>query len=64
VALGVDDDVVLVVVDNGGGLSDRGSSSAGLGLANLRNRAERLHGTFEITGADFGGTRLTWRVPL
>jgi signal transduction histidine kinase len=64
VALSVDDDVVLEVVDNGGGLSDRGSSSAGLGLANLRNRAERLHGTFEITGADFGGTRLTWRVPL
>ena len=53
----------LEVVDNGVGLA-LPLKGEGMGLANLRSRAERLHGTFEITPVDLGGTRLTWRVPV
>ena len=64
VSLTVTDDVVLEVSDNGVGVSRPQGSEQGLGLANLRSRAEKLHGTFEVTPVDLGGTRVTWRVPL
>lgn len=58
----VDDDVLLEVQDNGVGIELPGAFGAGLGLVNLRSRAEKLGGSFEIlTGED--GTRLLWRVP-
>ncbi|MDA8357027.1 MAG: GAF domain-containing protein [Actinomycetota bacterium] len=38
-------------------------SSSGLGLANLRRRAESLGGTMLLEQAEQGGTRLVWRVP-
>ncbi len=63
VTLRVTDEVTLEVVDNGVGLA-LPLKGEGMGLANLRSRAERLHGTFEITPVDLGGTRLTWRVPV
>jgi signal transduction histidine kinase len=53
----------LVVADNGRGI-DGERRQGGLGLVNLRRRAEKLHGQFEITSAPAGGTILTWRVPL
>ena len=64
VSLTVTDDVTLEVSDNGVGVSRPQGSEQGLGLANLRSRAEKLHGTFEVTPVDLGGTRVTWRVPL
>jgi signal transduction histidine kinase len=59
-----DDDLLLEIADNGTGFDPVSTTSAGLGLANMRNRAEKLNGAFSITQADGGGTRLEWSVPL
>jgi len=65
VTLSVADDLVLEVMDDGVGIDLAVTEeSPGLGLANLRNRAEKLGGTLEIRAADGGGTKVTWRVPL
>ena len=62
VTLSVADDVSLEVQDNGIGIDLSQAFGAGLGLVNLRSRAERLGGSFDLlTGED--GTRLLWRVP-
>jgi signal transduction histidine kinase len=53
--------VVVVVCDNGVGLPEGGQRS---GLKNLRQRAERLGGTFTAEAHAGGGTRLEWRAPL
>jgi signal transduction histidine kinase len=63
VILRVDDDIVLEVADNGTGF-DLAASSAGLGLVNLRQRAEKLDGSFQILSEVGGGTRLIWSVPI
>lgn len=63
VSLRVEDDIVLEVSDNGTGF-DPAAASGGLGLVNLRNRAEKLNGSLQIiSGADVG-TRLIWTVPI
>ena len=63
VTVSVAEDVSLEVRDNGIGIELPQAFGAGLGLVNLRSRAERLGGTFEIlTGED--GTRVLWRVPV
>jgi signal transduction histidine kinase len=63
VTLGVAEEVILEVQDNGIGIELSQAFGAGLGLVNLRSRADRLGGSFEIrTGED--GTRLVWRVPV
>jgi signal transduction histidine kinase len=54
----------LRVVDDGSGMVKSGSGTAGLGLGNLRRRAEKLHGQFDIESPDGGGTVLIWQVPL
>jgi signal transduction histidine kinase len=56
----------VVVVDDGVGMgsADPSSAGGGLGLANLRRRAEKLHGDLVVERPDGGGTRLTWRVPV
>jgi signal transduction histidine kinase len=54
----------LRVVDDGAGFDDAQAVSGGLGLANLRRRAEKLHGRFEIGHPEDGGTELIWVVPL
>ena len=65
VEISVDDDVVLVeVIDNGRGLEVDQAGSAGHGLTNLRNRAEKLSGNFEILSVEGGGTRLSWSAPV
>lgn len=63
VSLHVEDDIVLTVADNGSGF-DPASTSGGLGLVNLRARAEKLNGTLEIASTPDEGTRLTWTVPI
>jgi two-component system, NarL family, sensor histidine kinase DevS len=63
VMITVGDDICLEVVDDGAGF-EPDLVSVGLGLGNLRNRAEKLNGTFQVTGEPSGGTRLTWRVPI
>jgi signal transduction histidine kinase len=53
----------LVVVDNGRGPLEAASGKGGLGLANLRSRAEKLDGRFSIQHAETG-TTLRWQVPV
>ncbi len=63
VTLAVTDRVVIALLDNGSGI-ELPLSNPGLGLNNLRDRAEKLGGTFEIRPRDGGGTGLFWAVPL
>ncbi len=65
VEVSVDDDLVLVeIIDNGRGLVIDPAGAGGHGLMNLRNRAEKLNGTFEILSVETGGTRVSWSVPV
>jgi len=54
----------LVIADDGLGLPEATHGSGGLGLPNLRHRAEKCKGTLSIEEAPEGGTVLTWSVPL
>ena len=63
VILTVGDDVVLEVVDNGVGVA-LAPDGGGLGWTNLRGRAEKLGGTFDVQVVPGGGTKATWRVPI
>ena len=65
VAVAVDGTVCrLTIRDNGTGLGGTSTSGGGLGLVNLRRRAEKLRGTLDVGEAAGGGTVLTWTVPL
>ena len=57
----VDDELGILVVDNGigAGRPDRLS-----GIANARARAELLGGHLDLTTPEAGGTRFEWRVPV
>lgn len=62
ITIAAGEELRLVVADDGDGISD--GNAAGLGLKNLRHRAERLGGNVELGTSREGGTRLTWHVPL
>ena len=65
VEISVRDDVVLVeIIDDGRGFEVDKAGSVGHGLTNLRNRAKKVSGSFEILSVDGGGTRLSWSAPL
>jgi signal transduction histidine kinase len=64
VTIGAADELRLVVADDGIGVNGADGSSGGLGLKNMRQRAERLGGDMEIGTSREGGTRVTWHVPL
>jgi signal transduction histidine kinase len=51
------------VSDNGHGIPTRPRGSTGLGLNNLRRRAEKLNGELLIESSE-AGTTIEWRVPL
>jgi two-component system sensor histidine kinase DevS len=59
VTLSVGAEVVLRVSDNGRGLGEVTRRS---GLRNMRERAQLLGGTFEITSRPGAGTQLEWRI--
>ncbi len=63
VTLIVTDRLVLELEDNGTGI-ELPLAQPGLGLANIRERAEKLGGSFEVYPGGNGGTRLVWNVPL
>jgi signal transduction histidine kinase len=64
VRLSVDADYCqLIVTDNGIGLGSGKTREGGSGLVNMRRRAEKLRGSFDVVGSPDGGTTLTWRVP-
>ena len=54
----------LLVTDDGCGFAPGPVNPEGLGLANMRHRAEQLHGQCTIEAVPAGGTVLTWRVPI
>ena len=62
ITIAAGEELRLVVADDGDGMGD--VTAAGLGLRNLRQRAERLGGSVELGRSREGGTRLTWHVPL
>lgn len=62
VAVHAGDELLLEVTDNGLGIDPAVTRSSG--LTNLRRRAEKLGGTFEVTNRPDGGTRLRWLIPL
>ena len=61
ISVSVGDELTVDVVDNGCGIGDEITPS---GLANLRQRAEEVGGTFSVLKAEGGGTRLRWCAPL
>ncbi|UGT67820.1 hypothetical protein LTT66_32340 [Nocardia gipuzkoensis] len=65
VEITVDDDLTIVVEDDGCGIPGEVAPS---GLTNLAQRAEQTTGTFVVTSDDSPegepGTRLRWKVPL
>jgi signal transduction histidine kinase len=54
----------LQVVDNGSGIGESVARGNGLGLLDLRRRAEKLQGQLLVESVDSGGTSLVWQVPL
>ena len=60
----VGDNVLVEVIDDGGGFEVESAGSAGHGLTNMRNRAEKLGGAFELISAPGEGTRLVWTAPV
>jgi len=56
----------LVVSDDGQGItgSSRRTGFGGLGMENIRRRAEKLGGNCTVSSPGGKGTTLTWRVPL
>ena len=53
----------MEVSDNGKGFGDARATDGGMGLVNMRDRAEGLGGTFEVTHPAQGGTTIVWQVP-
>jgi signal transduction histidine kinase len=53
----------MEVSDNGKGFADARATDGGMGLLNMRHRAEGLGGTFEVTHPAQGGTTVVWQVP-
>lgn len=54
----------LQVIDDGSGVDEGRESEGGLGLANLRHRAEKLGGSLAIESRPSGGTTISWQVPV
>ena len=64
---------LLDAIEAGGGrltvtVTDNGSGAAGAtergGLANMRQRAARHRGSFEVRAAEPAGTAICWSVPI
>ena len=54
----------LIVTDNGLGMNSDKARGGGLGMANMRQRAEKLRGSFDVESPLTGGTILRWQVPI
>lgn len=60
----VDEIVLISVKDNGQGIPVELKDKPGIGLASIRNKAELLKGTVEITSSPGKGTLVEVRLPL
>jgi signal transduction histidine kinase len=61
VTIKVEDDLCIEVADDGRGMPEH---ITGSGLTNLRQRAQRVGGTFTVNSPPTGGTLLHWSAPL
>ena len=59
--LGLADDAIVVVLDDGIGLQD---STRGFGMIGMEERAVILGGTFTAQTRGTGGTRVEVRIPV
>ena len=57
-------EVEVVVTDDGAGFDTADGHRGGRGLENMRTRARRRSGHFEIVALPAGGSRLTWSASL
>ncbi|GAA0991026.1 sensor histidine kinase [Subtercola frigoramans] len=64
VTLGTDADSVYIAVEDDGRGFDKESSSAGIGIAGLRERFSMLEGDSHVDTRPGGGTRLSGSVPV
>ena len=64
VVVSVTNEVTVEIIDDGIGVDPFHAEGHGMGLVNLRHRAEKLGGTFEVQTVEGGGTRLVWCVPV
>ena len=64
VTLNRDADHLTVLIEDDGSGFDTAATSPGIGLANMRKRAEYLKGTLEIDSAPGRGTTLAVHVPI
>ncbi|WP_231427152.1 sensor histidine kinase [Pedobacter sp. Leaf250] len=55
-------DMIITVKDNGIGFDFKQNTGKGMGLENIRNRAERINGT--ITIEQYKGTMISVKIPL
>jgi signal transduction histidine kinase len=62
VTISLTDDVTVEVIDDGKGIEF--PVPEGLGLNNLRSRAQKLGGSFDVRRAEGGGTQVRWQVPV
>ncbi|HEX5847953.1 MAG TPA: ATP-binding protein, partial [Rubrobacter sp.] len=62
VRLAVNDNVTLVIADDGVGMPS--GRSAGVGLSSMHERAEELGGGCVVESIPEGGTRVIARLPL
>ena len=53
----------LRIIDNGRGIDGGTKGISGMGLINMRRRAETLQGSMAIEAPEHGGTALIWQVP-
>jgi signal transduction histidine kinase len=61
VRLEADQEITLTVIDDGKGLPENVVEG---GLGNIRQRAQRHHGRFQVASAPGEGTQLVWIVPV
>jgi two-component system CheB/CheR fusion protein len=59
-----DQHAVLIIEDNGVGLSDQSQNSGSMGLSGMRERASILGGSFEIESTPKVGTTVFVRIPI
>jgi signal transduction histidine kinase len=56
--------LVLLVEDNGRGMSNGNSKSKGIGLMNINSRVETINGEFNLEPSPISGTLATIRIPI